>query len=457
MRGSYRARPGAAGLLLVAGGAYALWLLEFVLPTGLDPVRSFVSEHYPVFQPYQQLFRAGDLIAGAAYVAAAYLLRRRLPPARCAVALRRSLVVFGAGTVLDAVFVPDCVSTVDPVCERLEFTGQVSWQHLVHLGSSVVTQLAVVVIAFATLRLAGRYGSQGDRRLVRVLFTIWAVAGLACVAAYPFGWPGLPQRIQLLVMSAATAAGAIRCFHRHHTPPPRSGSRPPALVGTVRRAAPGTGPVSQLPAAASSGSSGRATQAPRPPKRRTHRSDGVPAGVAAPRRDGVAPAGGLAAERHEHFSGARFDERRDPAGFVDDRDEGRGFAAPPAGEVPSGRHREPQGLRRDVAVEPPGEGAAAPPPVDDRCLGHHRGDGRVVGEHMAAAERGAPERDPLRIDPGAGCGRRPRRRGSSSRCSRTSITCRGLRTAPDARQFRASTGPRHTVPRRPGTTPRAAS
>jgi Protein of unknown function (DUF998) len=223
MRGSDRNGPWAAGLLLIAGCAYSLWLLEFFLPTGLDPVRSFVSEHYPVFQPYQRLFRAADVVAGTAYVLAADLLRRVLPPARAAAALCWSLVVFGAGTVIDAVFVPDCVSTVDPVCERLEFTGQVSWPHLVHLGSSVVTEFAVVVVAFATVRLAGRYGSRADRKLVRVLFTSWVVAGFACVAAYPFGWPGLPQRIQLLVVSAATAAGAARCLHGHHTPPRMGG------------------------------------------------------------------------------------------------------------------------------------------------------------------------------------------------------------------------------------------
>lgn len=231
MRESGRPRQWATGLLLVAGGTYSLWLLEFLLPTGLSPVRSFVSEHYPVFQPYQQLFRTADLIAGAAYVLAAWLLRKVLPPGRSAVVLGWSLAVFGAGTVADAVFVPDCVSTVDPVCERLEFSGQVSSQHLTHLGSSVITQLAVVVIAFAAGRLAARYGTRADRTLVRVLFTIWATAGLTCVALYPLGWPGLPQRIQLLAMSTATAAAAIRCVHRRHTPPPRRGSRPPALAG----------------------------------------------------------------------------------------------------------------------------------------------------------------------------------------------------------------------------------
>ena len=86
MHESGRPRRWAAGLLLVAGVAYSLWLLELVLPTGLDPVRSFVSEHYPVFQPYQRLFRAADVVAGAAYVLAAWLLRRILPPARSAVA-----------------------------------------------------------------------------------------------------------------------------------------------------------------------------------------------------------------------------------------------------------------------------------------------------------------------------------------------------------------------------------
>lgn len=230
MHESRRPRRWAAGLLLVAGVAYSLWLLEFVLPTGLDPVRSFVSEHYPVFQPYQQLFRAADVVAGATYVIVALFLRRVLQPDRSAVVLCWSLAVFGSGTVTDAVFVPDCVSTVDPVCERLEFTGQVSWQHLLHLGSSVVTQLAVVVIAFAAGRLAARYGTRADRTLIRVLLTIWAVAGLTCVAGYPLGWPGLPQRIQLLAMSAATAAGAIRCVYRYDAPPSRSGSRPKELA-----------------------------------------------------------------------------------------------------------------------------------------------------------------------------------------------------------------------------------
>ena len=30
-------------LLIVAGIAYSVWILEFVLPTGLSPLHSFVS------------------------------------------------------------------------------------------------------------------------------------------------------------------------------------------------------------------------------------------------------------------------------------------------------------------------------------------------------------------------------------------------------------------------------
>ncbi|MGW4394182.1 DUF998 domain-containing protein [Amycolatopsis nivea] len=217
-------RRQAGWLLLAAGAAYAAWLLEFLLPTGLSPVRSFVSEHYPVFQPYQQLFRAGDLIAGAGYVAAALLLRRVLPPSRAAAVARWSLVVFGVATGADAAFVPDCVSTVDAVCARREFAGAVSWHHLAHLGASAVAQLAVVGVAFALSRLAARSGRPRDRKLVRLLFAVWAVAGAGCLVCYPFGMTGLPQRIQLLVMSAATVAAALRCLRPARARPAGEGA-----------------------------------------------------------------------------------------------------------------------------------------------------------------------------------------------------------------------------------------
>lgn len=65
------------------------------------------------------------------------------------------LGAFGLTTVTDAVvFVPDCIATTDPVCERLELTGHVSWQHLVHLGSSAASQIAIIVVALGIEHLA---------------------------------------------------------------------------------------------------------------------------------------------------------------------------------------------------------------------------------------------------------------------------------------------------------------
>ncbi|MGW7534931.1 DUF998 domain-containing protein [Amycolatopsis sp. NPDC054798] len=276
----------AGWLLLAAGAAYAAWLLEFLLPTGLSPVSGFVSEHYPVFQPYQQLFRAGDLVAGAGYLAAAWLLRRVLPSSGAAAVTWGSLIVFGAATIADAAFVPDCVSTVDPVCERREFAGQVSWHHLTHLAASATAQLAVIGVAFALSRLAARTGSRRGRALVRVLFVLWAVAGIGCLACYPFGLTGVPQRIQLLVMSAATIAAAVRCLRGNGRGPggrKPSAQGPAALANRGRAARTGRTDMHRDEADRRSAKAGkaRASREARPHQRR--RADGLPAGAPRPR------------------------------------------------------------------------------------------------------------------------------------------------------------------------------
>jgi hypothetical protein len=115
---------------MIAGGAYSMWILEFVLPTGLSPVQSFVSEHYVVSQPYHALFRCADVVAGVVYIVVASRLTRLLTYGLAGTAVVVGLGVFGLTTVTDALFVPDCIATTDPVCERLELTGHVSWQHI---------------------------------------------------------------------------------------------------------------------------------------------------------------------------------------------------------------------------------------------------------------------------------------------------------------------------------------
>lgn len=201
-------------LLAVASVAYSMWLLEFVLPTGLSPLQSFVSEHYVVSEPYQALFRGFDVVAGIVYVVASVRLRRLLPfgPSGASVAI--GLGVFGLTTVTDAQFVPDSI-TIDPVCERLELTGHVSWHHLLHLGSSFVSQLAFIVVALGIQRLATLRGTARERILTRLLLALLLIAALGCLTCYEVGWVGIPQRIQLIVIAAGTMGAAVRLLRRH--------------------------------------------------------------------------------------------------------------------------------------------------------------------------------------------------------------------------------------------------
>lgn len=201
-------RFAAAVLLLAAAAAYSAWVLEFALPTGLSPVRSFVSEHYPVFQPYQVFFRGADVIAGSMYLAASGCLLWLAPRGLPGTALCGGIAVFGLSTVADALFVPDCVATIDSACERRELSGQVSWHHLVHLGSSVLAQLMIVVVAVALDRLAAERGGPAAIWAVRLTAAMWVIGGLGCLVSYPLGWVGVAQRVQLLTVAAGTVAGA---------------------------------------------------------------------------------------------------------------------------------------------------------------------------------------------------------------------------------------------------------
>ena len=203
-------------LLIVAGIAYSVWILEFVLPTGLSPLHSFVSEHYVISQPYHALLRSADVAAGVVYMVVASRLARLLPHGLAGTAVVIGLGVFGLTTVTDALFVPDCIATTDPVCERLEFTGHVSWQHLVHLGSSAASQIAIIVVALGIEHLATVYGTAAERVVTRLLLAILVISGLGCLTFYEIGWVGIPQRIQLVVIAAGTFGAAVRSIHKHH-------------------------------------------------------------------------------------------------------------------------------------------------------------------------------------------------------------------------------------------------
>lgn len=202
-------QPLTGVLLIGAGVAYSAWLLEFLLPTGVSPVRSFVSEHYVASLPHDWLFRSDDIIAGCLYLVAAVAVGRLLPRGWISTAIVLGLAVFGGTTIADALFVPDCLTTVDRVCLHRELTGQVSWHHIVHLGSSVISQIAVVAVLFGVERLAAWFGTVAQRWLARFALTVVAITAIGCVTFYRAGWVGVAQRVELIVIAAATLWVAV--------------------------------------------------------------------------------------------------------------------------------------------------------------------------------------------------------------------------------------------------------
>jgi hypothetical protein len=203
-------RRTAAVLLIAAGVFYAAWLGEFVLPATLSPLQSYASDLAADGQPHQLLFRTTDFVTGVllllSVVPLGRTLERRRVNRRWAFVLLAGLAGFGAATIVDSIFTLDCVTTIDVACRQRELAGQLSAEHFVHLGSSTITQIAVLCVMFALHRMAA--GSRW-RRWTVALLVIVLTGWLASMALYDVGFAGVPQRVQLLAEAAALVIGGV--------------------------------------------------------------------------------------------------------------------------------------------------------------------------------------------------------------------------------------------------------
>ncbi|MFJ6581418.1 DUF998 domain-containing protein [Streptomyces sp. NPDC091368] len=237
-----------AGVLLALGAlAYTAWLLEVLVVTGLDPVRTYVSELAAADQPLGGLFRATDLAAGLLVLAGALTglaagreTRRRglgdLAPghearprgpgtepgprapswagAPSSAALRSSaarpswarrpgprrrpwlltgwaaLAVFGAATAVDSRLPLSCAPTADPACAARETAGLVPATHTAHAVSSGLAMTGALVALVALTVAARRYGrwpalARTGPALValELAATAWTLAAVAAFEA----------------------------------------------------------------------------------------------------------------------------------------------------------------------------------------------------------------------------------------------------------------------------------
>ncbi|WP_282691931.1 DUF998 domain-containing protein [Streptomyces sp. CC208A] len=231
----------ASAVLLFPGAlAYTAWVLEAVVGTGLDPLRTYVSELAAADQPLGGLFRATDLAAGLLVLTGAVtgLLATRATAGPApepgvpswartgpAPAGRRprllagwtALALFGAATAADALLPLSCAPTADPECAAREAAGLLPATHTAHAVSSVLAMTGALLAMLALTSAARGYGLW--RPLARtgpvlvaleLAATAWT---LAATAAFETGgelWAlGAAQRLQVLLVAAWTGVLAV--------------------------------------------------------------------------------------------------------------------------------------------------------------------------------------------------------------------------------------------------------
>ncbi|GEE00252.1 hypothetical protein nbrc107696_06980 [Gordonia spumicola] len=176
----------ATAALVIAGVAYSSWVFDFIVPTGRDRFRSFLSELEEPDVPCHRVYEYGDIVAGGAAVAAALILVTlglRGVGARTAVA---AVGVFGVATVADAL-------------------SPMGTAPLVHAATSAIAVFSLFVTMIAATWSAYREGSwpilKTSGAAVFALVTVatgWMLGSDRLQGDYLLG---LAQRIQVGSMS----------------------------------------------------------------------------------------------------------------------------------------------------------------------------------------------------------------------------------------------------------------
>ncbi|MFI2213700.1 DUF998 domain-containing protein [Streptomyces sp. NPDC020141] len=201
--------------VLIALGAlvYTAWLLEVALPTGLDPLQTYVSELAAEDQPYGVFFRSADLTAGLLVLAGALwalkAARARTPRAPWDLVGWGGVALFGAATAVDSRLPLSCAPTADPACAAREGAGLVPATHTAHAVSSSLAMtgaiIGIVALTVAARRhgrwpLIARFGPA--LAALELAATGWTLASVAAFEAGSGTYGlGAGQRLQVLFVA----------------------------------------------------------------------------------------------------------------------------------------------------------------------------------------------------------------------------------------------------------------
>lgn len=190
---------------VAAAVAYSSWVLEWFLPGGVDPLRSYASELAAVAEPHGTLFARADTASGTLLVALGALLwlwsrRGRLIPA--------GLVLWGGATVADSIFRMPTVTTVGPGASAALTEAEKSAVLVHSLCSSTAAVGMALVGAGLWLIARGRAGRMLAGVFLALLAMVAVTSGLHEVGG-PNLWLGLWQRLSLAVAAVVVVAVSV--------------------------------------------------------------------------------------------------------------------------------------------------------------------------------------------------------------------------------------------------------
>lgn len=190
---------------VAAAVAYSSWVLEWFLPGGVDPLRSYASELAAVAEPHGTLFARADTASGTLLVALGALLwlwsrRGRLIPA--------GLVLWGGATVADSFFRMPMVTTVGPGASAALTEAEKSAVLVHSLCSSTAAVGMALVGAGLWLLARDRAGRMLAGVFLALLAMVAVTSGLHEVGG-PNLWLGLWQRLSLAVAAVVIVTVAV--------------------------------------------------------------------------------------------------------------------------------------------------------------------------------------------------------------------------------------------------------
>ncbi|MEV6945851.1 DUF998 domain-containing protein [Streptomyces sp. NPDC051172] len=195
---------------MIGALAYSSFVLEAFLHTGLSPLRSYVSELSVADRPYAFLFRAGDVTAGCCLLALAMALARRLPATRGRACGCVALAVTAVASIGDGLWPMPCAPSVDPVCRATDSADLDQQLGQIHTLSSLAEFTGAILAMLLLSKVLQRTGHRRPARWSLRAGVATAALGALEIAMALTGvrWVGLPERAQVVLVSAWCAAMA---------------------------------------------------------------------------------------------------------------------------------------------------------------------------------------------------------------------------------------------------------